>query len=112
MSSGNGRGRSKLQQVGEAFAIQVAPEEWYNVENGKREILEVNVPVEFVNNFREGLPTLEERLVKEFASATILHLAVLGIKVVASRIVRGGDTDEFTESLMNALKGSVIIKVE
>ena len=112
MSSGNGkRGGSKLQQIGEAFALEVKPQDWYDRFDGEREILEVSVPAEFVEKFRKEIPSLEERLVKEFASATVLHLAVLGIKVVASRIIRGDGTDEFTESLIEALQNPLIIKL-
>jgi len=115
--SGNGGGRGKeggdkLRRIGEAFALQVMPKDWYDVIDGKREILEVSVPAEFVNKFREELSVLDEGQVKEFASATVLHLAVLGIKVVAQRLLASKLTDDFADGLIDALKGPLIIKVE
>lgn len=112
MSSGNGGEKSKLQQVGEAFALEVSPKDWYDVIDGKREILEISIPAEFVNKFRKELPSLNESSAKEFASATVLHLAVLGIKVVASRLLTKALSDDFADGLIDALKGPLIIKVD
>lgn len=72
----------QLQEIGESFALHIKPDEWTNMK-GKRELIEVSVPSEFINQFRENFPTLDSSIVEEYIAATILHLAIVGTAATA-----------------------------
>lgn len=73
----------QLREIGENFAISLGPNKWSNLEV-ERESVEVSVPKEFVDKFRDNFSENDDSLMEEYAATVVLHFAILGMGLMAT----------------------------